>query len=180
MPDIDIVIASLEFLGIRPNVENYASRFLIQKITYLAQVLGMPTNYMFTIHVSGPYSRTLTSDYYGELSRVNSLETDYVLNPEEHVFLEKIRACCSLSENPFLLECMSTAVYLRSQNLAIQDNDLFLALRGLKPHLSEYLTLEGITKAKELLFKPEYLTQEIKSELGLWDRIDDGERTTTE
>jgi len=173
MSNIDLVISSLKFLGIKPDVNSYNSRFLIQKITYLAQALGMPTNYRFTIHVAGPYSKALECDYYRELNRVNSLETNYVLKSDDFMILEKIKECCTFSENPLLLECISTAVYLKMENIELQDNDIFLSIKKLKPHLGEYLTLRGITKAKELLFKPEFLTEEIKKEIQLWDRADD-------
>jgi len=173
MSNIDKVIASLKFLNFRPNVNVYNSRFLIQKITFLAQALGMPTDYSFTIHVAGPYSKTLECDYYREMNSVNSLETDYDLKQNEADFLEKIRDCCVLSKNPLLLECMSTAVYLKTGNPDLHENELFSAIKRLKPYLGEYLTLRGMTKAKELLFKPEFLTEEIRRELDLWDKVDD-------
>lgn len=173
MSNIDLVISSLKFLGIKPDVDSYNSRFLIQKITYLAQALGMPTNYSFIIHVAGPYSKALECDYYKEFNRVNSLETNYVLKSDNRMILEKLKDCCNFSENPLFLECISTVVFLKMENPELQDNDIFLAIRKLKPHLGEYLTLKGITKAKELLFKPEFLTEEIEKEIQLWDQADD-------
>jgi hypothetical protein len=50
--------------------------------------------------------------------------------------------------------------------------DLFVELKRLKPHLTDSDKLVGITKSKALLFKPEYLTDEIKKELDAWNNID--------
>jgi hypothetical protein len=46
-------------------------------------------------------------------------------------------------------------------------------LKRLKPHLTDSDKLIGITKSKALLFKLEYLTNEIREELAAWDNIDD-------
>jgi len=169
---LEKVIASLKFLGLRPNIESYKWRFMIQKITFLAHALGMRTNYYFTIYVAGPYSPVLASDYYRNSDRVNSLETDYDLAPEEIQILQKIRSCGNLSDNPSLIECTSTIVYLMKENPEIMDHTVLTKTRELKPYLNEYTCVAGLSKAKELLFKPEYLTEDLKQEIAEWDRIE--------
>ena len=49
--DFDKVIATLNYLKLRLDINEYRWQFLIQKTTYLAQSLGMETNYPFTIYV---------------------------------------------------------------------------------------------------------------------------------
>lgn len=171
--DIDRVIASLRFLELRPNINRYIWRFLIQKIAYLAKALGMEIGYHFTIYVAGPYSTQLTHEYFDQRNRVNSLQTDYNLTPEECEVLERIRRCCDVLENPSLLECTATTVYLLKENPELTDDDIFAGIRSLKPYLSEYTLIAGMTKAKELLFRPEYLTEELRREIDQWDRIED-------
>jgi hypothetical protein len=71
-----------------------------------------------------------------------------------------------------LMEATATAIYLKKQTPQMSDDDLFVELKRLKPHLTDSDKLVGITKSKALLFKPEYLTDEIKKELDTWDNID--------
>jgi hypothetical protein len=71
-----------------------------------------------------------------------------------------------------LMEAVSTIVYLKTQNPELTDDDLFVRLKWLKPHLTDGERTIGITRAKELLFKPEYLTEEIAKEMAEWDKLD--------
>ena len=66
----------------------------------------------------------------------------------------------------------SEAVLLLKKTPTIADGDLFRSLKLLDPHLSESDCLKAITNAKELLFKPEFLTVEIKKEMNEWDRLE--------
>jgi predicted protein tyrosine phosphatase len=71
-----------------------------------------------------------------------------------------------------LMEATAATVYLKQQKPQLSDDDLFVELKRLKPYLTDSDKLIGITKSKVLLFKPEYLTEEIKKELDAWDNID--------
>jgi hypothetical protein len=75
-------------------------------------------------------------------------------------------------ENQSLLEATSTAVYLMQQNPDRNDDSLFMSLKWLKPHLSDSDRVVGIAKAKELLFNPDYLTDELKREMAEWDKLE--------
>jgi uncharacterized protein YwgA len=173
MPNnLDKVIAGLKFLGLSPKIHEYRGRFFTQKTAFLAKVLGMEITYDFTVYVAGPYSRELTCDYYSNSAKLDSLQTDYELTQEEVQILEKIKACSDIYDNMGLMEATSTVVYLKSQNPGLSDDDLFLRLKWLKPHLTDSDRTIGITKAKELLFKPEYLTKEIAKEMDEWDRLE--------
>ena len=172
--DLDRVIACLRFLGLRPSMYAYRWRFLTQKIAFLAKALGMDIGYDFTIYVAGPYSRGLNCDYYPDevKNKIDALQTSYVLTPFDVSVLEKIKNCRGILESQSLMEATSTAVYLMKQNPAIADDNLFMSLKWLKPHIGEYDRVIGITRAKELLFKPEYLTEELKREMGEWDIVE--------
>lgn len=172
--DLDKIIASLRFLGLRPDIHEYRWRFLIQKTAHLAQSLGLQTHYYFTIYVAGPYSPTLAKDYYGNLDRVNALETEYELTLDDKIILEKIRACCDLYEDLNLMECTATVVHLMKENPNLKDGDIIAQIHILKRHLNDATCVIGISKAKELLFKPEYLTEELKKEFKMWSDIKDG------
>ena len=69
-----------------------------------------------------------------------------------------------------VLEAVSIII---DKNLAYEDmNKVINKIKKVKPNLSEYEIIEAINVAKRLLFKEEYLTDEIKKELKLWDNID--------
>ena len=170
--NLDKVIASLKFLGLSPNIREYRGRFFIQKTAFLAKALGMEITYDFTVYVAGPYSRELTCDYYASNSRIESLQTDYELSQSDTQILEKMKSCWAVFENMGLMEATSTIVYLKKRAPELTDDDLFVRLKWLKPHLTNADRTIGITKAKELLFKPEYLTEEIAKEMDEWDRLE--------
>lgn len=44
-------------------------------------------------------------------------------------------------------------------------------MKTFKPHLDDETIVIGINSAKELLFKPEYLTAELRSELESWEKL---------
>lgn len=53
-----------------------------------------------------------------------------------------------------------------------EDDALLLTLKQLKPHLGDSDLVVAITRAKEALFKPEYMTNEIMQEMDEWDRLE--------
>jgi len=116
----------------------------------------------------------LNCDYYPNevKSRIDALETTYELTDSDIVTLDKIKSCRGLLENQTLLEATSTAVYLMMQNPDQSEDRLFITLRWLKPHLSESDRVIGISKAKELLFRSDYFTEELKQELNEWDKLE--------
>jgi len=171
--NLDKVIAALRFLELKPDVESYKWRFLIQKTTHLAQALGLQTHYYFTIYVAGPYSPTLARDYYHNAKQMNALQTDYELTSDDTKILERIKACCDLYQDLSLMECTSTIVYFMKEMPNSKDEDLFVRVKFLKPFLSDSTCVIGISKAKELLFIPKYLTEELKKEMDEWEKIED-------
>lgn len=172
--NLDKVIACLRGLNLRPNMHEYKWRFLTQKTAFLAKALGMDISYSFTIYVSGPYSRELNSDYYPfeNKTKINNLLTDYVLTPLDISILERINACCDLYENQSLMEATSTIVFFIRENPQYNDENIFQSIRSLKPHIRDTERIIGLTKAKELLFRDEYMTEEIAREMEEWDRVD--------
>ncbi len=170
--NLDKVIAALKFLELTPQVREYRGRFFIQKTAFLAQALGMDIKYNFTVCVSGPYSHQLTCDYYESITKIDGLSTGYELSQSDVAVLEKIKACSGIYQDMGLMEATSTAVYLKKQQPELEDEEIFVSLKRLKPHLSDSARIIGLTKSKELLFKPEYLTNELVKETDQWDKIE--------
>ena len=44
--------------------EGFENRLKVQKYVFLAKHFGLDLGYVYSIHLHGPYSRRLTSDYY--------------------------------------------------------------------------------------------------------------------
>ena len=170
--DLDRVIAAVKELGLHPNIRNYESRFIVQKVAYLLQALGMPLAYTFTIHIAGPYSRQLGTEYYQEKGKIKSLETSCRLTPTELEATQKIKRAFGQFNDPNLLECASTMVYFMRQEPEITDDAILTKIRSIKHHLSDSTRTIGLTKAKQLLFRPEFVTDDLRKEMEEWDRID--------
>jgi hypothetical protein len=172
MTSFDKVISSLRYLDLHPRARaDYNSRYLIQKITFLNQALGMDTNYLFTIYTAGPYSPALAKDYYSQSFRLDTLESRYQPTPSDIERLDKIRNCCGILENSSLMEATSTFVYLIKVGI-VQDDEIIKRIRVIKPHLNYENLIIGLSRAKELLFKPEYLTEDLKREGDQWESIE--------
>jgi len=176
------IIAILKYLGFSieradsPDI-SFNSRFKIQKIAYLCKGLGIELYHKFTIRVHGPYSHVLAQDYYNFPEAIVNLETDYILNESERQIANKIKEnvldhyIAKNYETEFL-EAVSTIIYLKEENPDFSDDDIFATVKNMKSHLKEYMIITSNNIAKELLFKPEFLTDEIRKELDMWDNID--------
>lgn len=168
----DKVIAALDYLGLDPNIADYNWRFIVQKATFLAQSLGLSTDYVFTPYVKGPYARTLADDYYAQSDRLSAHRTSYQLMPTEVESLDKINEYCDLGGSMAVLESTSTYVYIINQEGLSDDDAIYVRSKALKPYLSDSDLLTGLTKAKQLLFKNEYLTDELKREIEVWEKVE--------
>jgi uncharacterized protein YwgA len=170
--NLDKVIACLKYLEVPDKIGTYRGRFYTQKTAFLAKALGIGITYPFTVYVAGPYSPNLTCEYYANSHKVELLETNYELSHPETEILDKIKLCKGIYQNMSLMEATSTIVYLRKETPTLSDDDVFVQLKRLKPYLNDSDRLIGITRSKEMLFRPEYLTDEIKREMELWDNIE--------
>lgn len=180
--DVDKVIAACKYIGVKSgklDVKNfYAARFLIQKITSLSKSAGIPINYRFTLYIKGPYSRQLTNDYYANREKFTSLETNYQLTKGEKELLDKIysyildytKLDSSIRLFEFI-ESSSTIAYLMTESGMMDDTAIIKKVKELKPYLNESETIVGLNRVKCLLFKPEYLTDEIREETMRWDSL---------
>ncbi len=70
--------------------EGFENRLKVQKYTYLAKHFGLDLGYAYNIHLRGPYSRGLTSDYYNlDVANMASASAPPALRHEE--FLSVLR-----------------------------------------------------------------------------------------
>ena len=178
--DLKKIISVLRYWNIylnRPD-RDYNSRFKIQKLAYLCKSMGISLNYQFSLYISGPYSTGLTRDYYEEPQLIETLETDYSLNEEEVEVLDKINEYVLIHpvtndyESEFL-EAVSTVRYLKKKYSNLLDDDIFVRTKEIKQHLKESLIVIAINTVKKLLYKPEFLTEEVQEEIDIWDKAED-------
>lgn len=178
--DLKKIISVLKYWNIylkRPD-RDYGSRFTIQKLAYLCKSMGIPLNYKFTLYLKGPYSTSLTQDYFQNPQSIENLETDYVFNENDLNILDKINEyvlthpITNTYESEFL-EAVSTVRYLKNKYSDMLDDEIFAKTKEIKQYLKDSIIVIAINTVKKLLFKPEFLTEEVRKEIDLWDKADD-------
>lgn len=167
MGDLRKLLAYLKELGVKPKVDKFQDKLVIQKTVCLLKLSGIDLGYPFSLYVRGPYSPDLTKDLYDNEEKVNKLQTDY--EPRE-LEKQKLHIISELSNNlePTLLEIMSTYAYLVKE-LNKKEKDAITNLKRLKPFYSEGRIAVGISRAKQLFFKStEEEIKKMKTEFGEW------------
>jgi uncharacterized protein YwgA len=172
----DKVISTLRSVNLQFDIHSYISKLFVQKTVFLAQTLGVSTAYPFNYYIHGPYSPNLTADYYNNTEKFTTLESNYELTVDEKIAIQKIKDC-NLYESPSVMESTASVVFLATHRiLELRDHEMFAKLKSEKPFLTDENVLDGITKAKILLFKPEYFTDELKKELSSWNQLSCSQR----
>lgn len=168
MSDFGKVIACLKELGLKPSVDNFQDKLVIQKVIYLLQLKGVKTGFNYGLYVRGPYSPALTKEMYAHKQEFEHLKTNIELTQRER---EDIRELKELFDfKPGLLEVAATYAYFaygRKQDplTAIKN------VRIIKGFYPEAQISVGISRAKQLLFKPtEKQLDEMKKEHDAWER----------
>jgi len=178
--DFKKIISALKYWNIylkRPD-KAYGSRFKIQKLAYLCKSMGIPLNYQFTLYLSGPYSTRLTQDYFSAPQLVETLETDNVFDEKDIEILDKINEYVLIHpinntyESEFL-EAVSTIRYLKNRYPDMLDDEMFAKTKEIKQYLKDSIIVIAINTVKKLLFKPEFLTEEVQKEIDIWDKAED-------
>ncbi|MFX1394819.1 MAG: hypothetical protein ACFFAH_14765 [Promethearchaeota archaeon] len=173
------VIAILKYLEVslkRPD-RDFNSRFMIQKIAFLSKALGISLYHNFSIYVNGPYSHVLAIDYYEDPKAVENHISDAELTVNEQRLLDKIKE--KILDHPIteeyeaeFIEAVSTIIYFKLNNPELSNDDIFVKVKQTKPHLKEWMIIIANNVSKQLLFREEYMTDEIKRENEMWDNID--------
>ena len=170
--DFKKVAALVNHLELDIDPKLYKGRFLLQKLTYLAQVVGINTDYVFTTYIAGPYSKPLADDYYYHPELIYSEDSEYQLIQEEIEAAQKLNMYCDFKGSLALLESTSTFAIIMNQPSYLDDNEINRIFKTAKPHITDKQRIIGLNKAKQLLFKDEYLSKELKEEMDLWDSIE--------
>lgn len=167
--DRDKTIAFLKYLQINPDIEDYESRFRIQKTMAILKSMGAPIDYRFELKNEGPYSKGLSSDYYHYKTQFVERYTDYVITKADKTILN--RFLNTMDEDRRSLEAVSTILFKKLEYQDLETTSI--KIREIKPHLLDREIMFAQNKAKELMFKDEFVTQELSKEQELWEKADE-------
>lgn len=134
----------LDELGIPSNIQTVDDRKRVQKAIYLGQLTGVDLGYRFGWYLMGPYSKSLTRDYY---NLAESLQSDdnaegYELKETAKDKLQSIKPILLPPQHIKLeqedwLELSASHHYLRKVSGYSQDRALEV-LNEQKPRLAPY------------------------------------------
>ena len=144
----------LDELGIPASIETIDDRKKVQKAVYLGQLSGVDLGYRFGWYLKGPYSTSLTKDYFSLAEALTSNDQSYSGKEFSASVRDRLRSVLPLMEVPEgivlpqedWLELVSSLHYLRKvQGLDESSADLKLQqskprLAPLAPHAKDYLS----------------------------------------
>jgi uncharacterized protein YwgA len=162
------IIAYSKYLNMNINLDSPGHRFRLQKLAFLLKSMGIDLDYEFTLYLYGVYSNSLYNDSFHYKKEFIEMDSDYKINEKERMILDRLKE--NFPDNNNILEAATTIIFY---NFVYSDiNEIIKKIKEIKPHLSDNDIISGINLAKKLLFKKEYLTDEIKQELEAWDSFD--------
>ncbi len=70
-------------------------------------------------------------------------------------------------------DILSDVMIVIKNNLQYGDvRDTINRVKQIRPYLSDYVIIAGINIARRILFREEYMTDEVRKEIEMWDRGD--------
>lgn len=134
----------LNELGETSDISSVSERLRLQKAVYLTQARGLNLGYHYSWYLRGPYSTSLTQDYYrlADLIAAGD-EPDVELNSPSKQALQQVRGLLSKPNDVNLdthhwYELLASLHYLT--NISKKSRfDAGVTLRSSKPHLSDYV-----------------------------------------
>lgn len=143
--DLQYVYINLihKFVVGRPlTIKELSDRIIIQKIIYLADILGVSTgNFNFSWYKKGPYSSALTHLLYKYENNFVEIDNTYELSEEVEGILEPLKRIVSmnsddLSESDWI-ELVGSLQYLYEENTTASPDIIMNRLVKMKPKYSK-------------------------------------------
>ncbi len=166
MERLDKLIAYLKEFGLKPKIDNFESKLIIQKAVCLLELQGANIGYGYSLYVRGPYSPELTQELYKHKQQIQNLDTDYSLTRKDRNMAKKIKELTDFS--PSMLEIVATYAFLAKSGLS--PIDATNRLRKLKPFYSPAQITIGINRAKELFPPSAKEVEDMLKEFRAWDQ----------
>jgi uncharacterized protein YwgA len=136
----------VEALGEGAGIDSFDDRKRFQKAVYLGQVAGIDLGYRYGWYIKGPYSTSLTRDYYAMAAARASGDAppaDQQLRPDIQAQLANVRAIfdvpngIQLSKSDWL-ELLASWHYLRVVN-RLDENGARETMTRQKPNLVPFI-----------------------------------------
>ncbi len=168
------IVSYLDALGIKGiNIEkDYDSRIKVQKVAFIMDTLVGELKFNdFYFRIKGPYSKTLTEEYFVYHSAFNSKPT-HELDDKEKVQIDKILEVMANHLDSESLEIVASLLYLKeNEHLGYEEAELELMKR--KPHLSEEAIWHGGNLLKALLLTDERKMEHMRAVAKEMESLDD-------
>ena len=107
----------------------------------------------------------LAKDYYDNQNKFANFLTEYEITNSDKEILD--RYLMIMNAERVALEAVSTVLIKKLQYDEFAQ--VVAKIKVIKPHLSENDVMSAQNKAKQLLFKNEFLTPDLISEFELWE-----------
>ena len=98
-PKIEVLGLFLKALGEDSSIEGIDNRLRLQKAVYLGQLFGVDLGYRYSWYVKGPYSPSLTQDYYKLAESTNGEWSGKILRPDLASKLEQARKLLDIPDD---------------------------------------------------------------------------------
>lgn len=165
MGNLNKVLAYLNELNFKPDLDKFEHKLIIQKTICLLKILNIDAGYEFSLYVKGPYSPSLTHDLYFNKKQVTSLQTSYKVSEKEKETLKSILEFSNGLETT-LLEIMATYLFLKFI-LKKDEKQAITELKKLKSFYSQVKIAVGVSRAKLLLEPSEEDIRKMKVEFSV-------------
>ncbi|MCT7306225.1 MULTISPECIES: hypothetical protein [Ralstonia] len=136
----------LDELGQTAKIDTVDDRMSLQKVIYLGQIFGADLGYRYSWYVRGPYSPSLTQDYYALSGALAAGDRTY----QARALNDRLRECLVRAKNllqkpqsvtlatPQWYELLASLDYLKRVSKR-NDADAAAIIRAQKPHLANWI-----------------------------------------
>ncbi len=136
----------MDELGVPSDINTLDDRKRVQKAVYLGQLTGADLSYRFGWYLMGPYSPTLTKDYYSLSEAIASGDREYEKHKLQRAWRERlsgIRPLMDVPEDVNLtqenwLELLSSLHFLLKIR-KLDPDEAKSVLHEKKPHLGSFV-----------------------------------------
>jgi hypothetical protein len=166
------VIAAFKEMGLKPDLDSFDSRLVMQKTVCLLEMMGVDFGYSFSLYVRGAYSPHLTAQLYENQSELKALKTSAHLSKDD---LGKVAALKDVMDgaSPAIFEIAATYALLVKGH-GKSSIDAMREVKATKPFYSEVDFALGFSKANQLISNPSAeLLRKLREEMAPWDRAAD-------
>lgn len=152
MGELKKVIACLKALKIEPKLDSFESKLIVQKTVYLLDAMGLKTGYGFNFYIRGTYSPELTEEMYQNKQQIENLANAESLTEKELELVNEFREEMGKLD-PNVLEVAAAYAYFVKE-CGLSAHEATIKTKEAKPYFSEMKFVQGINRAKALIFKP--------------------------